>query len=642
MLIPRGHNCWVEEQLGYLPAHLRARARHRRDERERKILRDLADQGHPLHPLPKSGWRGPRANVAHRDANTELRVLVDTVGRTDPREESSHKPYPTRVEHLPASLQRHALRWLKQFEYRAEQHLRSEHRNSLIAPWLDLIVDTEAPRRSHQELNGLTEIASGGPMSWVEYGLAALDSDIRRAAKNLASRTMTFTAVLGMQSALSMQSDLLGFPIPGQDMHAAWGRATDPRWWKQCLRKEIRWRREAIWARLRPTQIAYISPDGLREYRSTQQAQQEWAAKHQMEDDSGNKVGLDTLLEGRDRRRYAELIARTSGMADVAQTEGKTPRLITLTCPSRMHPTTCAGGYHPRANCLYDGTTVKQAHEWSMRNWQLFRAALGNRGIRTYWAIGVQPHYDGTPHYHIVLWAAPDHWPEIERLALKYWWHSEPDAHAQPKSRIDIRTLYGGHSGVVAYLARVICYVARQVDGHGENEAESASAWAAAHGIRRYRTSESHVTVWRYLRRRDISATSLGPSAVAAQNAARGEPVAGVKPDYAAFLKHRSSADLRPAYRDDENRFGERVPRVVGIKAGDDGNPLAPTTLWTLKPKQVPPKPARYTVMPYGPRGAQSAPKAGGETAAEALDRLMTLAPTTGPPAMITSTRRFG
>lgn len=589
MLSPLGHDAWISGQVARLPTRLQDRARVWRDRREHQILSELAREGHPLHPLPGSGWTGGRASVAHARANIELREIVAV---------AAGKP----VVHVRNGLAATD----SDIRSTAETFVRRVYCLTRVA--LPAAATAAKLKTQDQDQDQKNRLRIQMTRDWSAYTGCRIDQGDRVSHPSVTSAQL---------HALAVAEEFSGITISGRDDTARWQRATDPAWWRGRLRGEIRQRREAVWARIDPTNVKWISPDGLSEYRSAQRAQAQWLANHEMVDQFGERIGLDTLAEGRGGRRYSELLARTAGLAKVAADAGMEPRLLTITTPSRMHPTTSAGG-HRRQNSNYDETIVREAHRWAMDAWARWRAALGRRGIDTLWAIGAQPHHDGTPHYHAVVWAQAADWPEVERLAVYYWWSSEPDAHSTADRRIRCDSICNGHTGAVAYLARVVAYVARQVDvGPHADEAEAASAWASAHGIRRYRTSETHATVWRYLRRRDMDVSVLGSDAVKAQKAARNG-------DYAKFLVHRAAADLRPAYRDATNRYSEPARALVGIQGR--GIVVIPTRTWRLARKA--PSSDPRTVMQEEPRATFDA----SDYQESELEHLLKTDPKTGPP----------
>lgn len=627
---------WIDDVVAGIPPHARERALRWRDSREQDHYRELLNDGWPEHPLPSAQperrYPRGRASEAAARANRELSELRDYA----PLQLVGHIDEHLGVEHrllawIPHHMRKRALRWR---DRRVKWHYRELRRggwpkNPVSSSNPEQIFargrSTEAAAFANRELSALNALVSPLLLRHVGDGLDADDVQVRASAKALAARPAA--SPLPSQLALRRLERIAGVQIPGQHEQARWLRASDPGWWKRQIQREIRHRTEALWAIVAPTAVKWVSPDGLTNYRKCQDAQTSWLASHCIEDQHGIRVGLDVLAEGREGRRYAELLARTAGIAKLAKDQAMTPALITITCPSRMHATTSAGrDQRRRPNPKYDQTSVRESHQWAMSRWAKWRSALKRRGIEVFWCIGVQPHLDGTPHYHAMIWAAESDWAEIRRLAIHYWWDCEPDPDASVDRRIRIDPVKGGHGGAVAYLARVVAYVARTVNGPDATEAEHATAWASRHNIRRYRTSETHSTIWRYLRRRDLDVTPMGNDAIAAQAAARGNPEADRRPDYAEFLRRRQAAGLTVAYVEQQNQYAETVKRPVGVKNAA-GLQIVPSRKWTIVPKRQALSPR--TVIQEEPRAGRSGPP---ESLNQALERLLAQQPATGPP----------
>lgn len=370
-------------------------------------------------------------------------------------------------------------------------------------------------------------------------------------------------------------------------------RSMDPYYWRRQLRWIIRGC-EVAWIILAPESLAYVSPDALRLSREIDETAQ-WQAENC---EFGQQGDPDTSISAAGlapaeaaKRRYAELNARTVGISQLAAEEDRTLAiLITLTCPSHMHPTTTAGGGERRPNPNYDGVTLpniapsaawktsgaleKSAAGWFQGQWKRLRSAAKRRGVLKYWVLGVQPHKDQTPHWHLVAWVTSAEVVVVEELLRRYY---------QPESghQIDIEVLGDAQKGMkhaINYTIRGVGYAARGIGGRGEDDTDEANdaaritAYTRAWGLRRIRTSHSKATVWRYLRRKDMPAMP-GTAAEAAQAARDG--------DFAAFI--RASGGLKPALIDARNRYGEPVRRVVGVRDLESNAVYVPKTRWVLR-----------------------------------------------------------
>ncbi|MDO5059219.1 MAG: replication endonuclease [Neisseria sp.] len=97
--------------------------------------------------------------------------------------------------------------------------------------------------------------------------------------------------------------------------------------------------------------------------------------------------------------RRAELMTRIAGFETIARAQNHAGEFVTLTCPSRFHQTLHAGGSNPK----FDGSTPAEAADYLSRVWARIRADLGRQGIKVYGFRVAEPHHDGTPHWHLLL-----------------------------------------------------------------------------------------------------------------------------------------------------------------------------------------------------------------------------------------------
>ena len=114
--------------------------------------------------------------------------------------------------------------------------------------------------------------------------------------------------------------------------------------------------------------------------------------------------------------RRAELMVRIKGFEMVAQTAGHSGEFYTITTPSKMH--SCLN--HGKANPKYDGTTPAQAQEYLCHQWALIRSELNRQNIRPYGFRVVEPHHDGTPHWHLLLFMPPENTQKVRKVIKHY------------------------------------------------------------------------------------------------------------------------------------------------------------------------------------------------------------------------------
>ncbi|MCP4978379.1 MAG: replication endonuclease [Maribacter sp.] len=204
--------------------------------------------------------------------------------------------------------------------------------------------------------------------------------------------------------------------------------------------------------------------------------------------------------------RRAELMTRISGFEEVATLVGDIGLFITINTPSRMHATIKNTG---KPNPKFDGTNPKQAHQYLCHIWTLIRAELHRKGIQPYGFRIVEPHHDGTPHWHLLVFVDPEHKCELSRIVRHYSLLDSPNEKGAKDARVKIVEIDPAKGSAAGYVAK---YISKSIDGYGidedldGNNAKSSAtrieAWASLYGIRQFQQiGGPSVSLWRELRR---------------------------------------------------------------------------------------------------------------------------------------------
>lgn len=320
----------------------------------------------------------------------------------------------------------------------------------------------------------------------------------------------------------------------------------------------------------------------------------------------GDEFTLAELAEksnANPRIRRAELMTRIAGFEAVAVGLGHAAEFWTGTCPSRFHAVHWGGN----RNAKHDGTTPRDAQAHLVAAWAKCRAAMQRRGIRPYGFRIAEPHHDGCPHWHLLLFMPDDQVQGARALFRHYFLEQhdaeEPGARQQRCKFVAIDRERGSAAGYVAK------YVAKNIDGYslgtdlfGNDEvttAERVDAWAATWGIRQFQQiGGAPVGVWRELRRipAEERLSPVGDAARAAADAG----------DWSAYLQvmggpqvERKALPLKVAYTAEgekfdpvegvaeqaENCYGEpAAPSVFGVESSYGERWLSRRFRWEVRP----------------------------------------------------------
>lgn len=291
-------------------------------------------------------------------------------------------------------------------------------------------------------------------------------------------------------------------------------------WRRQLRRAQVR-KREAkeqaaghIWAKAMP----YCHDVTLARHTQRQAANRAILEGTEIENADGEVLTLWDAVQASTANksiRRGELMTRIRGCEEWANTAGMVGMFTTNTLPSRFHASLFTGGKNPK----YDGSTPKDGQAWLSDKWAKVRAMLQRKKIGVFGFRVAEPHHDGAPHWHMLLWAASQ-W-EAQRLAAilrSYWLMDEGDEYGAQDHRLKAEVIDPAKGGAVAYVSK---YIAKNIDdaggvgdeGHMDYEgqqkqlieggkAQRVTAWASAWGIRQFQPiGQPPVTVWRELRR---------------------------------------------------------------------------------------------------------------------------------------------
>ena len=164
----------------------------------------------------------------------------------------------------------------------------------------------------------------------------------------------------------------------------------------------------------------YSSKSAQREYAAAQETGIEFLKMMELEGSDGSVIDLIKAVKkgmANPVNRRNELMLRIRETEELADEMGFVGVFYTLTAPAKYH-----------ANSKnWQGSTPKQTQQYFNETWAKARAKLNRLGI-TYFGVRVaEPHADGTPHWHMMLFM-PKHQMQTLNAILR-WYFIQEDKH---------------------------------------------------------------------------------------------------------------------------------------------------------------------------------------------------------------------
>ncbi|MEA9393158.1 replication endonuclease [Acerihabitans sp. TG2] len=357
-------------------------------------------------------------------------------------------------------------------------------------------------------------------------------------------------------------------------------RMTSPVWWKNKLQRRRDMQREHMAiavGQVQKSASAYVSQSCLAEWKEQKTRNREMLKALELENqETGERVPLIDMVARSNANpaiRRCELMVRMRGFEDIADELGCVGDFFTLTAPSKFHSAHSAGGFVKN----WIGTDPRECQQYLCAVWACARAKLKRQGLPIFGFRVAEPHHDGMPHWHMLLFMLPEHRDRIRHILREYALKIDGNEPGAIEHRLKVKEIDRTKGTATGYIAK---YISKNIDGYAlENEkdeesgedlrtmAKAVTAWASRWRIRQFQQiGGAPVTVWRELRRlRNIELSDPKMDAVLA---------AADLGDWAAYtalqggpLILRKDLVVRLNYRTDDcpNLYGEEVKRISGV-----------------------------------------------------------------------------
>lgn len=396
--------------------------------------------------------------------------------------------------------------------------------------------------------------------------------------------------------------------------YSAIARLFNDEWWISQLKgQRMRWHEALLIAvgEVNKDRSPYASKHAIRDVRARRQANLEFLKSCDLENrETGERIDLISKVMGsisNPEIRRMELMNTIAGIERYAAAEGDVGMFITLTTPSKYHPTRQVGKGERKTVQLNHGWNdeafnPKDAQRYLCRIWSLMRTAFKDNDLQVYGLRVVEPHHDGTPHWHMMLFCNPRQRNQIIEIMRRYALKEDGDERGAARNRFQAKHLNRG--GAAGYIAK---YISKNIDGYAldgqldndtgrplKDTAAAVTAWASTWRIPQFKTvGLPTMGAYRELRKlpRGVSIADEFDERVEAARAAADSG------DFALYIRAQGGANVprdcqtvrvARSPSDDVNEYEEEVERVVGIYAPHLGARhihITRTTEWRIVPK---------------------------------------------------------
>jgi hypothetical protein len=400
---------------------------------------------------------------------------------------------------------------------------------------LSALFEREGYEKHREKSNLVWEIQNEKYMLALDAGADAIFNLADRAARvchaHIVEIKLADIAIAGIRGIC----DRHGVAYPrGAEPREIIARAVDRNWWVRAIRKAHARRFEHTAMKLGFVGLKtgpYISNESAIRQAQQNKKNAKLLENTELQNELGHTYTLAELANlgmANKALRRGELMTRIRGFEEIAQDLGHKGQFWTITCPSKFH---CVGG----ENARYENFTPREAQAYLVHVWALIRAKLHRQGIRPYGFRIAEPHTDGCPHWHLLLFVAPEKSLRMERVMKLYARYEDPHEPGAAKNRVKLVRIEAGKGTAAGYIAK---YVAKNIDGAGVGDhttkdnyviapdvlgdeeitaSQRVTYWSQLHGIRQFQQiGGAPVGVWRELRRIKAETVARAPEVIKA------------------------------------------------------------------------------------------------------------------------------
>ncbi|MEL5681247.1 replication endonuclease [Serratia nevei] len=375
---------------------------------------------------------------------------------------------------------------------------------------------------------------------------------------------------------------------------ASLSRLANAEWWERQLKAQrTRWREALLIAagEVNLKKYPYASKQAIRDVQARRLANMDYLKGCDLENvATGERVDLiDKVMASisNPEIRRMELMSTIAGIEKYAASERHVGTFITITTPSKYHPTRVVGkegAEKVQFNHNWDSEAFspKDGQRYLVRIWSKMRTAFKDNGLSVYGMRVVEPHHDGTPHWHMMLFCERKQRQGVIDIMRRYALKEDGDERGAAKNRFEAKHLNKG--GAAGYIAK---YIAKNIDGYAldgqidhdtgrplRDMAAAVTSWASTWRIPQFKAiGIPTMGAYRECRAACLRHISLAETFDERVEAVRAAASAG---NFAAYMAGQGGANVprdvqtvRVARKvaDELNAYDEEVQKVVGIFA---------------------------------------------------------------------------
>lgn len=366
--------------------------------------------------------------------------------------------------------------------------------------------------------------------------------------------------------------------LTNENIIKAWAKVTNEEWWRNILQRRRDTQKEHLAIAVGQVQAKaspYASRSCISERDEQKRRNRKYLERMAIEnEETGEQIPLDLQVYksiANPALRRTELMTRMRGFEDIAEEFGYYGAFITLTAPSKYHSVYSRGGFVEN----WIGNTPRDTQAYLCGVWSRIRAKLNREGIKIFGFRVAEPHHDGTPHWHILVFMRPADVQTAFRIMWIYAMDEDGHEKGAATNRFEFKMIDKEKGSATGYIAK---YISKNIDGYalddaidtesGQNlksMAKAVTAWAGRWKIRQFQQiGGAPVSVWRELRRlrdKKVDEAVIDPVLASADIG-----------DWAAYTVHqggpmvkRKDLTVRLSYEEQLNQYEEPTKKINGI-----------------------------------------------------------------------------